>query len=101
LYGLGGFRDMAAVSKLRGVRLPVEMDAALVAWAEGEGVSVSEALRVAVERLVAAGPAGRPVAARRVTGGSSSRGSASRAELFAGLRVPVSVRGRRSGEASE
>jgi hypothetical protein len=81
--------------------LPVEMDAALVGWAEARGVSVSEALRVAVELLVAGGSVESPrwVSGQAPPGGE--RGGVSRAELFAGLRVPVSVRGRRASERSE
>jgi hypothetical protein len=91
---------VARDSRVRGVRLEPAVDAWLVGWAEKRGVSVSEALRLAVELLVAGedarGVAGRLVAASRppVAGSAPSR-----AELFAGLRVPVSVRGRRVGEA--
>jgi hypothetical protein len=93
---------VARASKVRGVRLPAEVDEWLVGWAGERGVSVSEALRLAVVALMAEVEGPRR-AARRAASVSSlpSRREpvpVSRAELFAGLRVPVSVRGQRVGE---
>jgi hypothetical protein len=97
---------VGAVSKVRGARFSPAVDAWLVARAAERGVSLSVVLREAVLVWVAAegGPVGslgdgrrEPVSGRAAVSGGSP---VSRAELFAGLRVPVSVRGRRasSGE---